>query len=107
MCTPPSLTHLSTSFFVVVTLVCLFVSIFFETVFHYTVQTGLELKVLFPQPPECRDYRHVIPWLVLYLIVSICCYLSKHYFLHLLTSVDTNQPQEQGKGRELGWQGGP
>jgi hypothetical protein len=29
---------------------------FFETGHHYIVRTGLELKVLLPLTPKCRDY---------------------------------------------------
>jgi hypothetical protein len=28
---------------------------------YYLVQTGLRLTVLLPQPPECWDYRPVLP----------------------------------------------
>jgi hypothetical protein len=37
---------------------------FFETGSHYVVQADLELTIL-PWPPECWDYRHVPPCLVL------------------------------------------
>jgi hypothetical protein len=28
---------------------------------HYIAQTGLELKILLPQLPECWNYRHAPP----------------------------------------------
>jgi hypothetical protein len=30
----------------------------FETRFHYVAESGLELEVLLPQPPECWGYRN-------------------------------------------------
>jgi hypothetical protein len=29
----------------------------------YVAQAGLEFKILLPQPPDCWDYRHVLPLL--------------------------------------------
>jgi hypothetical protein len=47
----------------VILFVCFVVSFFFfETGSHYVA--GLELMIFLPQPPECWDYRCVLPYKV-------------------------------------------
>lgn len=42
-------------------------SFLLETWFHYAVQVGLELKLIFmPQPSKFLDYRCILPLLALF-----------------------------------------
>jgi hypothetical protein len=34
----------------------------FETGSHYVAQAGLDLLILLPQPPQCRDYTLYVNW---------------------------------------------
>jgi hypothetical protein len=49
--------------------VCIYLFSFLMTGFHYVAQADLELVIFLPQPPECWDYRHTLPWLATNTIV--------------------------------------
>lgn len=47
--------------------IALFFALFcfaFETVSYYAAQASLELESLLPSPPECWDYKDVVPFLL-------------------------------------------
>jgi hypothetical protein len=55
---------------------------------HCVAQPGLELLVLLPQPPECWDYRHMLPCLAL-----LCNLLDYFFFLPFRIYWDFHQIQ--------------
>jgi hypothetical protein len=65
-----------------------FLSCWFETVFCYVTQAGLELTILLLQPPKCWDYRppfHVekVLYLFIYLFVLVLGFeLRAHTLSH-------------------------
>lgn len=67
--------------------------LFFETELQHVTQAALECIVLLPQPPECQDYKHMLPQSVLpilfyfylflfYICVCMCLYMF--VYVHVL-----------------------